>query len=69
MPVAMAPKKATPWTAKRIKALRDRLDLSQAQAAERIGASRATWISWEHGRREPSAASSRLLTLLNEEKI
>ena len=37
----------------RLRALREELDLTQADAAERLGVSLATYGSWEQGRRKP----------------
>lgn len=40
--------------------------LSQDDAAERIGVSRRSWISWERGEREPPPAIAMLIDLLLE---
>ncbi len=48
--VRRAPRKRKPWTAADLRAWRDRLGLSQPQAAERIGISVATIRDYEQGR-------------------
>jgi DNA-binding transcriptional regulator YiaG len=58
--MVMAKAPANPWPA-RLKALRERLDLTQAEAAEKTGVATRTWISWEHGHRKPSGPARRLL--------
>jgi DNA-binding transcriptional regulator YiaG len=63
-------KKATtnPWPAQ-LKALREQLGLSQAEAAKRIGAARSTWISWEHGHRKPNTSAAVLIRMLADGKL
>ena len=39
---------------KRLKALRERNDLTIAQAEKYVGAGRNTWMQWENGNRVPS---------------
>jgi DNA-binding transcriptional regulator YiaG len=58
----MTKKPVTSWS-ERLKALRVRLDLTQAQMAERFGVPTRTWISWENAQRVPSRSSQRLLVL------
>lgn len=68
--VAKKKKPSAPgWTAKRIKALRKRLDLYQAQAAAKVGVSRRQWAAWEAGESSPSGSAAILLKLLSEGKI
>lgn len=55
-------KKPYPWPA-RLKELRELLGVTQAEAAERVGVSTRTWISWENAQRTPSATAARLLRL------
>lgn len=38
---------------KRLTALRDRLGLTQTEAAKAIGATYRAWSDWERGRRKP----------------
>ncbi len=62
----MAKKNPTPWTAKRVKALRERLDLTQAEAAALVGVTRRQWAAWEAGESKPSGPASKLLQLLSD---
>ena len=55
------------WTAKDVAALRQRLRLSQAALAGRMGIRQQTVSEWETGRYQPRGASARLLTMLAEE--
>ncbi len=45
----------------RLKALRERLGLTQAEAAARVGVSRRAWIKWEKEGRKPSGPVAKLL--------
>jgi DNA-binding transcriptional regulator YiaG len=58
------PRKYPPrsWAA-RLRALRDRLGITQAEAAERTGVALRTWIGWENSQREPSGPAAELLRL------
>jgi len=59
----MAKKKSTnPWPAK-LKAIRARLDISQREAAERIGTVLRTWQNWEYGRTRPNPMLAKLIDL------
>lgn len=49
------------WTASRIKRLRNRLGLSQAEFAERMGVRQATVSDWETGKQMASPMARRLL--------
>lgn len=63
---AAKPAKATAqtdWTV-RLKALRDRLKLTQVEAAARIRVNQATWSGWENGRHEPDGPARYLIELL-----
>lgn len=51
-----------PWP-DRLRALRDALGLTQAEAADRVKAPVGTWRGWEYGRREPSAMIALLLEM------
>lgn len=64
----MAKKAANPWPAK-LKALRDRLGLSNEQVAARLRISLRLWRSWCYGERKPSPAGQALLSLLDQGKI
>lgn len=57
------------WTPKRISDLRRSLELTQARAAERLGVSTSTWVSWENGRRTPDKRSRRLLNMMRNKTI
>jgi DNA-binding transcriptional regulator YiaG len=52
-----------------IKALRDKLGLTQAQAAEKVGVGQGVWSAWESGQRRPSRQSAILIDLLRQGKI
>lgn len=49
-----------PWPAK-LRDLRERLGLTQAEAAEKAGVALRTWISWENAHRVPGRLASNLL--------
>ncbi len=59
----------TTWTPQRIKALRLRLGLTQAQAAARVGVTRRAWAGWEGGEVTPTRPILILLNLLKDKKI
>ena len=59
----MTRKRKTVW-GRRLVALRERLGMNIPQAARRIGVSKATWSSWEVGRRTPRGAYLTLIELL-----
>jgi DNA-binding transcriptional regulator YiaG len=52
-----------------LKALRKRLGLTQAEAAERIHVTRTSWSFWEAGMRTPSQRTLFLIQLLKDGKI
>ena len=52
------------WDARRIKALREHLDMSQAAMAGQMGIRQQTVSEWELGRYEPRGASARLLSII-----
>ena len=54
-------KKKTPFARKLI-AFRESRELTQREAAEKIGVPIRTWIGWENGKK-PSSMSFRLLTM------
>jgi DNA-binding XRE family transcriptional regulator len=53
---------AASWAA-RLKALRERLGITQREAAERADIPLRTWIAWENGQNDPSRSSARLLLI------
>jgi len=52
------------WDAKRIKALRDYLKLTQTGMADQMGIRQQTVSEWEQGQYEPRGASARLLSII-----
>lgn len=50
-----------------VKSIRGRLNLSQAQFAERFGIAKATLQDWEQKRRQPEATARILLTVIDRE--
>ena len=62
----MAKDKGRKWDAKRVRALRARLGLSQGALAEELGMRQQTVSEWETGRHEPRGASVRLLGMIAE---
>ncbi len=57
-----------PWP-KQLKALRDRLDVTQVEAAKRADVATVTWIAWEHNQRTPSKAMQKLLVQIFPEIV
>jgi DNA-binding transcriptional regulator YiaG len=57
-------KKAPDWDAKRIKALRQHLKLTQSGMAEELGTRQQTVSEWEVGLYEPRGTSSKLLSII-----
>jgi DNA-binding transcriptional regulator YiaG len=56
-----------PWDAGRVRALRSRLGLSQAQFARELGVRQQTISEWETGQYRPRGASVRLLGIVAEQ--
>ena len=54
------------WRADKIRALRQRLGLTQKQLAAEMGTRQQTISEWETGQYAPRGASARLLTLIAE---
>lgn len=54
-----------------IKRIRTRLGLTQAEAAEKVGVARKTWMYWESPsrNRQPSKAAAKLIALLAAGKL
>lgn len=68
----MAKKKANPiQSAADIRAIRNRLGLSRAAAAEKVGVKLRTWVAWETPSqdRRPSESHAILIRLLAEGKL
>jgi DNA-binding transcriptional regulator YiaG len=66
--LTMAKKKNNPWPT-RLKALRDRLGLTNDQMAQRLRIDVRLWKSWVYGERQPRGAAVALITLMEEGKI
>jgi DNA-binding XRE family transcriptional regulator len=54
-----------------IRRVRTRLGLTQAEAAEKVGVARKTWMYWESDtrNRQPSKAAAKLIALLAQGKL
>ena len=61
----LSAKPPNPWPAERIKSLRSRLGITQADFADLMGVRTATVSEWENGRREASPMARRLLDRIN----
>ncbi len=61
-PGRQSSKKKSPLAAK-LGRLRENLNLTQTEAAEKIGVSVRTWIAWENDQRKPAATALRLLKI------
>lgn len=61
-PKAGPPEPPNPWPA-RLKSIRAKYDLTQSEAAARIGTVLRTWQNWEYGRTRPNAMIARLIGL------
>lgn len=57
-----------PWP-KRLKELRDRLRLTQAEAAAKVRVSRRGWAAWEGGEFVPTPAYQLLISLLEDGRL
>lgn len=55
--------------AKRLTAIREKLGLTQAETAEKLGVSKMAILRWELGMRRPDARSLTLISLLENGKI
>lgn len=70
----MAPKRkkrrlaGNSWPA-RLRAIRERMALTQAQAGEKVGVSVRSWLAWEVGDQIPSRSRQILLELLEKQEI
>lgn len=67
--VLMAKKKPETFTPDQLRALRARLDLTQAEAAEKVGVSRRAWASWEGEEKTPARRTVILIRLLSQGKL
>ena len=56
----------TQWDARRVRALRQFLGLSQQDLARELGARQQTVSEWETGRYRPRGTSARLLSIIAE---
>jgi DNA-binding transcriptional regulator YiaG len=57
-------KSSKDWDARRIRALRKHLRLSQAGMAEQLGMRQQTVSEWEVGEYEPRGASAKMLSIV-----
>ena len=57
------------YDAEKVKALRERLELSQTVLADVLGASASTVRKWEAGAKRPSGPSRRLLDILDRKGL
>lgn len=67
----MATKRSTSRkpTPKQLKALRERLQLTQSAIAEKLSVHLTTWQKWEYGERQPNAAAVALIRLLEQNRF
>jgi DNA-binding transcriptional regulator YiaG len=56
----------SPWDADRVRALRERLGLTQQQLADELGVRQQTVSEWETGVYQPRGASARMLRVVAE---
>jgi putative transcriptional regulator len=54
------------WRKKDVRALRQHLNLTQAQLAEELGTRQQTISEWEHGMYRPRGTSATLLSIIAE---
>jgi DNA-binding transcriptional regulator YiaG len=62
----VANKKRRAWDARRVKALREHLGLSQDGLAQELGTRQQTVSEWETGQYQPRGASATLLGIVAE---
>jgi putative transcriptional regulator len=58
-----------PYTSEKIKALRDKLNLSQAVLAAALNISLSTVRQWEQGLKKPSGSAQKLMSLLDHKGL
>lgn len=61
------PERVRKITPKEIKALRDKMNVSQAMFAAILNVPTVTAVSWEKGRRKPTGAALRLLDIARKD--
>lgn len=59
-PPPRKPSPGNPWP-KKLRAVRDKHNLTQAEAAARAGVAARTWIAWENSQAKPSRMATNLL--------
>lgn len=59
-------KKPQPLTPERIRTIRKAAELTQAEAAEKVGVTQGVWSDWERGTKRPSRQSQLLIRMLSE---
>jgi DNA-binding transcriptional regulator YiaG len=57
-------RKAPDWDARRIKALRQHLKLTQSDMSDQLGLRQQTVSEWEKGEYQPRGASAKLLSMI-----
>ena len=62
----MAKKRRASWDAKRVRALREELGMTQAELAAELNVRQQTVSEWETGIYRPRGASERLLSVVAE---
>ena len=67
--LVMAKRRIKIPTPDELRAIRARLELTQAQAANRVAVTRETWSYWETGSRIPSRSLALLIWQLSKENI
>jgi transcriptional regulator with XRE-family HTH domain len=67
-PPETPPEPANPWPA-RLKALRERFKLTQAETAAKVGVSLRAYGKWERGQQLPTLSHQILIALLEEGKF
>jgi DNA-binding transcriptional regulator YiaG len=59
-------KRPVAWNAKRVRALREQLGLTQQEMAEELNVRQQTVSEWETGAYQPRGASEKLLSMVAE---
>lgn len=57
------------WTPELVKSLRLRLKLTQTEAGDKVGVTKAMWCFWESGRHSVTKPFQILLTLLDKGRL
>ncbi|MEX1253778.1 MAG: helix-turn-helix domain-containing protein [Dehalococcoidia bacterium] len=65
-PYRVRPRRVPVWDAKRVRALREHLGLTQDELAQELNVRQQTVSEWETGQYRPRGASERVLSLVAE---